>query len=133
MAYDQKALISGYQRSFRENGIDIDTLPSQRAAELIRAKPPEICEALAAALDDWAWRVGPPDGPRLRTITREADPDPRRNKIRDAVDKGDSPALLQLAHDPDAARQPVATLDQLAWALMQAREFGDAVALSQRA
>ncbi len=131
--YDRKAVISGYQRVFREYGIDIDTLPPERAAELIRAKPPEIREALAAALDDWAWRAGPPDDSRLRTIAREADPDPRRNAIRDAVAKGDVPALRQLAHDPDVARQPVATLDRLGNALVQAREFDEAVALLRQA
>ena len=131
--YDQKAVISGYQRAFREYGIDIDTLPPERAAELIRAKPPEIREALAAALDDWAWRAGPPEDSRLRTIAREADPDPRRNAIRDAVAKGDAPALRQRAHDPDVASQPVATLDRLGNALVQAREFDEAVALLRQA
>ena len=34
---------------------------AEAAAELIRAKPVGIREVLAAALDDWAWRAGPPD------------------------------------------------------------------------
>jgi len=131
--HEKKAIISGYQRAFREYGIDIDTLSSQKAAELIRAKPPEILQALAAALDDWAWRAGPPEDSRLRTIAREADPDPQRNAIRDAVAKGDVPALRQLARDLDVAHQPFATLNQLACALIQAREFCDALALSHRA
>ena len=114
------AVIPGYQQAFREYGIDIDALPSQRAAELIRAKPPEIREALAAALDDWAWRAEPPEDSRLRTIARDADRDEWRNAIRDAVAKQDTPALRQRAHDPDVARQPAATLDLLGDALIGA-------------
>ena len=131
--FDRKAVISGYQRIFREYGLDIDTLPPERAAELIRAKPPEIREALAAALDDWAWRAGPPDAPRLRTIAREADDNPWRNAIRDAEAKGDAPALRQRAHDPDLARQPVITLDRLGYTLIKVGESDEAVALLRQA
>jgi len=80
--YDKKAIISGYQRAFREYGIDVETLRSERTVELIRAKPSKIREALAAALDDWASQAGPPDDLRLRTIARETDPDPRRGGQR---------------------------------------------------
>ena len=108
--YDRKAVISGYQRAFREYGIDVDTLPPERTAELIRAKPLEVRATAAAALDDWAWRAGPPEESRLSTIAREADPDPQRKAIRDAVAKRDAPALRQLARDREVTRQPVATL-----------------------
>ena len=131
--YDRKAVISGYQRAFREYGIDIDTLPPERTAELIRAKPPEIREALAAALDDWAWRAGPPEESRLSTIAREADSDPQRKAIRDAVAKRDAPALRQLARDREVARQPVATLARLGNALVQVLEFDEAVGLLRQA
>ena len=131
--YDRKAVIPGYQRAFREDGIDVDTLPSERAAELIRAKPQEIREALAAALDDWAWQAGLPDALRLRTIVRAADDNPWRNAIRDAEAKRDAPALRQRAHDPDVARQPVVTLDLLGNALVQTREFDEAVVLLRQA
>jgi len=131
--YDWKAVISEYQRAFREHGIDIETLPPERAAELIRAKPQRIREKLAAALDDWAWRAGPPKDARLRTIARGADPDPWRDAIRDAVTKGDAPALRQRAHDPDVARQPVITLDRMGNSLVQACEFEEAVVLLRQA
>ena len=132
-SYDEKAIISGYQQAFREYGIDIDTLPPKRAAEKIRAKAPKNRDALVAALDDWASRAGPPKDSCLRTIAREADPDPQRNAIRDAVAKADIPALRQLAHDREMARQPAPTLDRLGNALVQAREFDEAVALLRQA
>ena len=125
-------VITAYQQAFREYGIDIDALPPERAVGLIRAKPQKIRESLAAVLDDWARRADPPADSRLRNIARDADPDPQRNAIRDAVAKGDAPALQQLARDLDVAHHPVATLNYLAWALVQVREFGEAVTLSQR-
>ena len=95
---------------------------------------PKIREVLAAALDDWAWRAGPPDDSRLRTIAREADPDPWRNAIRDAEARGRMCRPYgQRAHDPDVTRQPAATLDRLGSALVQGATFDEAVALLRQA
>ena len=88
----------------------------------------ETREALAAAIDDWVECADPTDAMHLRYIVRGADPDLWHNAIRDAEVEGDVPALRQRAHDPDVARQPVITLDRLGKALVQAREFDEAVA-----
>ena len=126
-------ITSGYQRTFSKYGIDIDMGPEERVAELIRAKPQGIREALVAALDDWVWHAGGDGSLRLRYIVRGADRDPWRNAIRDAVVEGDTAALRQRAHDPDVARQPAATLHRLGNALVQAHEFDEAVALLRQA
>ena len=133
IGYDRKAAIPEYRRAFREYGIDVGVLPPQDAAERIRAKPRGVREALAAALDNWAWQAEPPDKARLQVIARAADADPRRNAIRDAVARGDVQRLRQLARDLDLAHQPTATLLRLGEALRQAGEFDEVVALLQQA
>ena len=117
--YNGKAIIAAYRSAFREYGIDIDGLPATKAADLVGAKTPEVRQAVGEALDDWVWCAGPPYDSRLRTIARQVDPDRWRDAIRNARDNADVPALRQLAHDPDLARQPVATLGRLGNALIQ--------------
>jgi tetratricopeptide (TPR) repeat protein len=131
--FDSTAVVNGYRRAFRDNGIEIDTLPLDRAAELIRDRRPLVREALAAALDDWAWRVDFPMDLRPRAIARDADPDPLRNAIREAVAKNDIPALRRLTHEPNVDRLPVPTLRHMYRALSDAGRLEEALALNQRA
>ena len=131
--YDLEAIIAAYQQAFREYGIDIGTLPPARAAELIRARPREIREEVAKALDDWAWRAGPPKDSDLLAIASEADPDRQRKAIRDVRAKGDEQALRQLARDLDMAVLPAATLQNLGSTLLQMGEFSDGLKLLQQA
>jgi len=114
-----KATILKYQETFREFGLDIEALSTEKAVELIRAKPAEIRVALAATLDDWARVSGPPIHSRLRTIAREVDPDSWRNQIRDAEEENDpKEALLQLTSVPEIDQQPATTLLRLGTALL---------------
>ena len=45
---------AAYAEAFREAGIDLASLPPAEAGAKIKARPPSVATALAAALDDWA-------------------------------------------------------------------------------
>ncbi len=51
---DGSATDAAYADAFREAGIDLATLPPAEAGAKIKARPPSVALALAAALDDWA-------------------------------------------------------------------------------
>jgi tetratricopeptide (TPR) repeat protein len=131
--FDFKAAIAGYRTAFRDARIDIDTLPSEKAAELIHSKPTRIRETLAAVLDDWAWRAEAVDKNRLRSIARSADPDPYRLAIRDASLKNDRKALLDRAHDPQVDHLPAFTLHRLAGAISYGGNKDEWRALNEKA
>ncbi len=108
--FDYAAADAQYERAFREYGLDIDE-PTPPAVEQIRARP--IHCQLVAALDDWArmrkalkrtgWRE------RL-ALARVADPDPWRNRLRDAVESKDLKILEELATAGQAEEWPLPTL-----------------------
>jgi Flp pilus assembly protein TadD/serine/threonine protein kinase len=107
-----------YAAAFRAYDIDMDSLDPADAAARIRARP--IRAELTAALDRWihkrrnstlagtslSWQ-------RLLAVAREADPDPWRSRVRDAVKHGRRDRLNQLANSPDIASQPLQTLSLL--------------------
>jgi serine/threonine-protein kinase len=88
---------AAYTTAFRGAAIDPDALPPDQAAERIKARPPATAIAIAMALDDWAavrrdLRFDGPGAKRLETAARLADPDPWRNKLRDAGEISDKAA-----------------------------------------
>jgi tetratricopeptide (TPR) repeat protein len=123
---------ASYQEALRAAGLDVEKLTVAEAADRIRAKPQ--ARALAVALDDWAAvcqdarRKG-----RLVAVARAADPDPWRNKIRDALLRKDRPALKQLAANADLATQPPTTVGLLAAGLARAGDDAEAVRVLRRA
>jgi tetratricopeptide (TPR) repeat protein len=128
-----KASIPGYRRAFREGGIDIEILPSERVIELILDRPLHVREVLAAALDDWARRVDRAEQRRLSEISRTADPDKYRCVIRDACLNHDLDTLRKLARDPDLTKQPAFTINRLGDALYEEGDLKETVALLRRA
>jgi tetratricopeptide (TPR) repeat protein len=135
--FDLAGADRAYARVFRDLGIDIDKLDAGRAAALIRSRL--IAAELAVALDDWAMtrRAAGHDPAgawkRLLTVARAADTDRLRNSLRDALLKGDQPALKNLATLPGFARQPPATAALLAELLAQAGAVKEAVAVLRQA
>jgi tetratricopeptide (TPR) repeat protein len=85
---------AGYADAFREAGIELAALPPAEAGAKIRARPPSVALALAAALDDWAKirrnrRTDAAGAAALSAAARAADPDPWRNELRTALDRSD--------------------------------------------
>ena len=127
-AFDFEAMDAAYLKAFRDYGIDVETLPAERAAELIRARPIRL--ELTQALDQWAWRWKNRKD-KLLPLVRLADPDKWRNRVREALWAGQhSQALLgELAASDQGRTLPPATLCALGSALQQAGLIDDAVAL----
>jgi tetratricopeptide (TPR) repeat protein len=111
-----------YALAFQRFGIDVEALDPAEAAERIRAR--SVSAELAAAVDYWALRlrdqVGEADAEkwqRLVQVARLADPDERRQQVRDALLKRDKKTLKQLAADPKTPELPASTLDLLGMVL----------------
>ena len=92
---DGSATDAAYADAFREAGLDLAALPPAEAGARIKARPPAVALALAAALDDWAavrrepataTRPGRSGWPRRPAL---ADPDPWRNDLRAALTQPD--------------------------------------------
>jgi serine/threonine protein kinase/Tfp pilus assembly protein PilF len=115
-----------YSAAFRDAGIDVDTLPVKETVELISARG-QIANAVLPALDDWvAVRSTNNNEAATRGLTdvlRIADPDPWRQRVRDALGRKDWAALENLARTPDLDRQPAATITFLCAALRRQAEL----------
>ncbi len=106
-----------YARAFRDYGTDLSRLAPEQGEALLGELAGEVKVEIAAALDDWAY-VGWGGGfgtPNvwLFSITRLLDPDPTRDRIRDAVRGRDGPALVELAEGLDPTAHPVQTVNLL--------------------
>ena len=118
-----------YTAAFREAGIDIDALPVSDAIDRITARQ-AIAAALLPALDDWlavrsmgkgvevrSMEKDEPSIRRLIDVLHDADPDPWRQRLREAMARKDQSALANLVTTADLDRQPAATLTLLSAAL----------------
>ena len=116
-----------YAQILRENGIDVETLAPDVAAELIQRR--SVRPELVAVVDNWAiwgrlFTSGDRGWKRLVEIARLADPDPWRNRLRDLLDKQNhdrTATLTELAAAAERNDLPVQTT--LLWANML-RNFG---------
>jgi len=117
---------AAYRDTFREAGIDPDNLSSDEAGHRIKARPSEVASALAVTLDDWAairrdLLKDAAGAGRLAAAARLADPDPWRNRLRDALEIADRPArrarLTDLAASAETGALPPISLDLLGKAL----------------
>jgi serine/threonine-protein kinase len=128
---------SRYAAAFRDYGINLDTLTDSRAAEEIAAQ--SIKADLVAALDDWfhirATVERPPYKSALRMIqiAKQADPDPERCLLRDALRGGNKDTLERLAANPNVLDWPAGTLIYLGRALEEMGEPHQAVSLLSKA
>src|SRR5262249_43824888 len=76
-----------YGEAFRWYGLDVDRFDAREAEERIGSRAIRL--QLAAALDDWAYQrwAGKLGGwSQLVAISRAADPDPWRDRLRDALE-----------------------------------------------
>src|SRR5262249_50327573 len=114
-----------YAQAFRDYGLDVRTLDPAEAGKRLRGKSVRV--QLAAALDDWAVvRKGTGAGSNeLLGIARAADPDPWRNRLRDALQANTPPTQNTLAVSP-----PIRELPPSRW-LLFADALGNRGAVSQ--
>jgi serine/threonine-protein kinase len=130
--FDSTAVDAEYLRAFREFGIDPELADASECAGLIRMG--NRLQEIAAALDDWAWLrrtkedLAGSDWKRIATIARLADPDEWRNRLRSAVEGGDSSTLRALADEMEEGLS-VRTKDLVAIALNEAGDTRAAVDL----
>jgi serine/threonine protein kinase/tetratricopeptide (TPR) repeat protein len=128
--------VASYSQAFRDYGIDVEALSPAEAAARVRARAIRL--ELALALDHWARdrrKLHRPDDTgwkRLVAVARAADPDPRRNRLREALERRDRTALMELATSSEVASLPAPTLALLGEALIELGAFGQAIAILQQ-
>jgi serine/threonine protein kinase/tetratricopeptide (TPR) repeat protein len=132
--FDEPGADPSFARAFRDFQIDVELLETAEAAARIRART--IPEELVAALDDWASireRTDVQSGKRLRAVAREADPDPWRNRLREALDRRERKTLEELAASEQVDTWPPSTVMLLARALVTTKAEAVALAVLRRA
>jgi serine/threonine-protein kinase len=140
---DGSASDAAYADAFRQAGIDVDALPPAEVGATIKARPPSVAVVLAAGLDDWAAqrrraRREPEEAWRhLLAAARTADPDPRRDRLRELWSRTDRKAQLEplrtLIQEAEPETWPVQDLNLLARAVADAGDPDAALALLRRA
>ncbi|HZU37563.1 MAG TPA: protein kinase [Gemmataceae bacterium] len=96
---DFPSVARDYAAAFRQGGI---TGQATEAAEVVaaRIRASAVREQLMAAMDDWALREGNPARRAwLLAVARAADPDPWRDRFRDAAVWNNRTALERLARE----------------------------------
>jgi tetratricopeptide (TPR) repeat protein len=114
-----------YAAAFRNADINIDALSLDEAANQLSTRR-EVSAAVLPVLDDWVAvrsKIGDQAATeKLVAVLRTADPDPWRQRLRDALVRKDWRALENLAKSPDLDRQPAATITFLCAALREQAE-----------
>jgi eukaryotic-like serine/threonine-protein kinase len=129
--FDVLAAGPAYAAAFKDYGIDVLVLPPEETAQRLRERA--ILAELAAALGDWARLADPKQRERLLKILRLADPDPWRQRLRDALAQQDRHALVNLARDREVERLAASTLYLLGSALGAVGEHAESIHLLRRA
>lgn len=120
-----------YAAAFHEYGIDVETLNTRQAAERIRQRPIRL--QLAFALDEWYFLAPEAAGGGLLDISRAADPDPLRDRVRGAIAAKDHKVLKQFADSTEAVELPVPILILLANVVREQGLRAEGVQLLKRA
>jgi eukaryotic-like serine/threonine-protein kinase len=116
-----------YGDAFRAAGIDLDSLPVDQAAVIIRARSHAACVSLSASLDHWAFvrrnLARNQDGARrLSDVARLADPDPWRDRLRELMASSSRPKqindLTDLAFSARMDDLPAVSLELLGLAFL---------------
>jgi serine/threonine protein kinase/Tfp pilus assembly protein PilF len=127
---------AGYDRAFREFGIDVATLPVIEATARVRARSLRV--GLARALDFWtiSLRCDPTnamvDWMKLSEVASAADPDSFLDRWRDALARDDRAALWALTEFADLSRLPAGTLALMGYGLIFSPGPAGSLVLYQR-
>ncbi|HVS34028.1 MAG TPA: tetratricopeptide repeat protein, partial [Gemmataceae bacterium] len=109
--FDKGAVDEAYVSAFHEYGLDVDQLDPQTAADQIKARP--IHRQLVEALDHWAFirrKLNTEGCGQRLAATRIVDPDPWRNRLRDALEGKDPKAADEIVAADQAEDWPAPTL-----------------------
>jgi tetratricopeptide (TPR) repeat protein len=117
--HDDEWAEAAYARAFREFDIDLEALGTVGAAARVRGR--SIPVELALALDHWANRRrrlksrgdSTRDPRPMVAVARAADPDPWRDRLRDALEGRDVSAPAEIAASPGVIDLPAPTLSLL--------------------
>jgi tetratricopeptide (TPR) repeat protein len=115
-AQEQRDVDAEYTAAFRAASIDIVSLDPAASGALIRGQL--IRRELTTAVEHWAelsWRYRPQGDwwKKLLAVARVADPDPWRNRLRDAFERADRDAGNKLAETAPFDDLSVQTLELL--------------------
>src|SRR5262249_45664391 len=119
---------AAYAEEFAQAGINLANLSTAEAVERIQSR--RIRRELVRALDLWSFMrhlseslgggaKSRPDWKQLTDIAAAADPDPLRNQLRQARQRGDRKALEAVAAIVDVGQLPPESLLQLTTALYE--------------
>jgi len=108
-------IIGAYAAAFWEYGLPVANLSVAEASGRVRESG--IRENLLAGLDAWSTHANGAAWKGLLAVAQAADDHPWRRECRDAVLRGDRPALVKLASREDSPRQPAEAVLLLARAL----------------
>jgi serine/threonine-protein kinase len=140
---DSRKMDAEYAAAFRDYGVEVDALDPAHAGALLAQRP--VAVDLASALDQWAFnrrRIRPEIGAgagHLVAVAQLADPDPWRNRLREALDtatherNADAAALERLAASADPDTLPGESVSRLAFALSSMGDKETAVSLLRHA
>src|SRR5262249_20890945 len=129
--FDFSSSAASYQKAFKDHKLDLAALGPLEAAQHIRSSP--IKKWLVAALDAWTHVAPSTDHGKLFAIAREADTDPWRNQLRDAIEHNSRDQFKRLASDTAGSNQPVVVVALLARRLAKLGERETAIDLLRRA
>jgi serine/threonine protein kinase/tetratricopeptide (TPR) repeat protein len=132
-AWDIVGADRAYRDEFQRYGLDLNAIDVETTARQIGGSP--IRRELVAALDNWYQVRVQLQGPATRGLSQEqllpgtiellqiarlADPDPWRNRLRDAIERADLVGVKQLARETNVSLQAPEAGLLLARALMRA-------------
>jgi eukaryotic-like serine/threonine-protein kinase len=139
---DRSLTDTAYANAFREAEIDALAMPPTEFGARVAALPATVAVTMSAALDDWARvrrdkRHDRPGALRLSQAARAADPDPWRNRLRDALNSAEGQQRLDVLRELAGSAQvddlPAVSLDLLGSALREAGDPERAEAVLRRA
>jgi Flp pilus assembly protein TadD/serine/threonine protein kinase len=122
--FDNASADEGFEKAFREYGIDVEALPVEVAAARICAC--RIKAELVAALGSWAYArnaVRKGSGLGLFAVARAAEPDEWRGRLRDVLEGRGEAALAELVRLEKTDALPAWTLGHVVHAVE--KEKGD--------
>jgi tetratricopeptide (TPR) repeat protein len=111
--FDELRADALYGATFRDFGLNVEALSPEEIGDRIRRTT--VAVELASALDHWAMirrtqrGTDDPGWKRLFRIARTADPDARRTRLREALERSDHQALRAAATSEEVFRLPAAT------------------------